>query len=210
MLRRAIVLLSLPAILATATVHAAPRGKNADATNHTHDGFFLRLALGMGHENLNVNTGDGELIDLSGFGFGLSIAIGGTIVPNLALHADIFGSGVIDPNVSQNGVELGELRDSTMTQSAIGIGATYHFMPINLYVGLSLGVGVVGLESPESNLDADPGFAMNAMVGKEFWVGDDWGIGVAAQLIYNHVPTNSDDSSSDWTSFNILFSATYN
>jgi hypothetical protein len=208
MLRYAAYLLALPATLASATIHAAPRAE--PTTVHAHDGFFLRLSLGMGYENFHLNSGRGDLFNIGGFGYGSSLAIGGCVVPNLALHADFFGSGVFDPHFEQNGVDLGELTDGQTTQNAVGFGATYYFMPLNLYVGLSLGVGFVRIDHPDLTIEPDPGFAMNAMVGKEFWVGNDWGIGVAAQFIYNHIPTENSQANSEWTSFNILFSATYN
>jgi hypothetical protein len=48
------------------------------------------------------------------------------------------------------------------------------------------------------------------LVGKEWWVGSDWGIGVAAQLLYMHVQDYTDDAGIDALAVNALFTATYN
>jgi hypothetical protein len=51
---------------------------------------------------------------------------------------------------------------------------------------------------------------MNVMVGKEFWVSDEWGIGFAGQFLFADIPTTSDDASATYLGFNLMFSATFN
>jgi len=182
----------------------------ARAKPHTHDGFLLRLSLGFGYENLSVEDGIGTSTDVGGFGAGTSIGIGGIVADNLAINADLFGAAVVSPNVEQNGVELGEADDTSVSLSGIGVGATYYIMPVNVYVALSLGFAATSITIDGSKFESDSGFAMNAMVGKEFWVGDEWGIGVAAQFIYCNVPTTSDDADASFVSGNVMFTATFN
>lgn len=196
--------LLMPALLALGTLSPA------HAEPHTHDGFLLRLSIGFGYENLGLEDGLGTTLDVGGFGAGTSIGIGGVVAPNLAINADLFAAAVVSPNVEQNGVELGKAQDTSVTLSALGVGATYYFMPINIYVALSLGFAVTSITVEGSDFESDAGFALNAMVGKEFWVGREWGIGVAGQLIYADVPTETDSSSASFISANIMFSATFN
>ena len=182
----------------------------ADSRPHTHDGFLLRLSLGFGYESLGIDDGDGTTIDISGFGVGSSIGIGGMVAENLAINADLFASTVFSPNVSQNGVELGEANDSSISLAGLGVGVTYWVMPLNLYLAGSFGLGQASINVEGTTFEADWGLAINALVGKEFWVGNEWGIGLAAQLIWSNVPTEVDSADASYLAFNILFSATYN
>lgn len=197
----------VPLVLAALLVPSAGR---ADSLPHTHDGFFLRLSLGFGYESLSMEDDEGTTVDLSGFGGGSSIGIGGMVAQNLAVNADLFASTVVSPTVSQDGEELGEAEDSSVSLVGLGVGVTYWVMPLNLYLAGAIGIGQASISVEGTTFEADWGLAVNALVGKEFWVGDEWGIGVAAQLIWSNVPTEVDTVDASYFAFNILFSATYN
>lgn len=183
----------------------------AMAAPHTHDGFFLRLATGFGYENLNLENSDSRFeMDIGGFGGGLSIAAGGIVARNLAINVDFFGAVVVSPSVQVNDVELGEASDASVVLSGVGVGATYYIMPINLYVALSVGFGIASITEDNERVETDPGFAMNLMVGKEFWVGREWGIGVALQFVHAAIPTETASTSASLTGLNVMFSATFN
>ncbi|MFO0748370.1 MAG: hypothetical protein U1F43_22310 [Myxococcota bacterium] len=182
----------------------------ADSAPETHDGFLLRLSLGFGYESWTVDDGFGTQIDITGFGAGTSIGIGGMVAPNLAINADLFASAIASPNVAQNGVDLGEASDASVSLGAIGVGVTYWLMPVNVYLAGSIGLGQASVKENGSSFDADFGLALDFLVGKEFWVGREWGIGIAGQFIYANVPTNDSEASSSYMAFNVLFSATFN
>lgn len=176
----------------------------------THDGFMLRLSLGIGYESLTIDDGVGTELKVSGLGGGSSIGIGGMVAPNLAINADLFASSVFSPSVSQNGVDLGDANNTSITLVGIGAGVTYWIMPANIYVAGAVGLAKATIDVEGQTFDADWGLGLDILVGKEFWVGAEWGVGVAAQLIWSNVPTVTDASSASWLAFNILFSATYN
>ena len=48
------------------------------------------------------------------------------------------------------------------------------------------------------------------MVGKEWWASENWGLGMAADLVYSRIPDSS--GSATWNGFGagVLFSTTYN
>jgi hypothetical protein len=209
--------ITLPALVATAA-HAAPprrtrrpepaqRREEIDPKAYRHEGFFLRLALGPGYQSLEVDAGF-DTLELDGVGFGSSVAIGGIIQPNLALHADFFAAAIVNPNATLNGVERGEL-ESSVSVSGVGIGATYFFMPSNMYASFSLGLGTLTFEFDGNTSESESAFALNAVVGREFWVDPEWGVGVAGQFTYLDVAEDG-RSLGDYRAFNLLFSATYN
>jgi len=182
-----------------------------------HDGFFLRFALGIGgaswSEADTVEAGLGGDLEVSGVGSGLEIAIGATVTDNLAIHATLFGMGVSDPDVTVGGTALGKAENTTLTGRAIGVGLTYYLMPINVYLSGSIGVGSARFtfnsgKSDEIKIDTQDGYALDLIVGKEWWVSDQWGIGIAAQLVHMNVPDV--DTTLVGTGYHLMFSATYN
>ena len=92
----------------------------------------------------------------------------------------------------------------------IGLGITYYIMPVNIYVGGTVGIGQVVFEDERGHREGtDMGFVGNAIVGKEWWVGEDWGIGLAAQFL-GVVADDEILGDVGGTAINLLFSATYN
>jgi hypothetical protein len=202
---------------------------HAPTSRHAHEGFYLRLALGVGAGGL---AGDNHIrgrhdpreihkIDLSSGGFGTSIAIGGAIVENLILDADLFHATIFNPSVQVDGRGAGDANKLNPDLGDIGVGedfeliglgggVTYYFMPINLYLAGSVGLGQVAfVDSRGNRAGSDVGLGVNFMVGKEWWVAMDWGIGVAGQLI---VVRTSDDVLGGVSALaaNLMFTATYN
>jgi hypothetical protein len=185
-----------------------------------HDGFFLRLAIGMGGGALggDDHTLEATETGVSGFGLATDIAIGGAIVENLILHADIYQVTLFNPTVHVDDEDAGdadEVGDSygvgqDVRMAGLGIGVTYYFMPVNVYLSGSIGLGQAVFEGDHGDTEgSDLGFGFNAMIGKEWWVGADWGIGAAAQLL---VISAEDDvlGNINGLAAGVLFSATYN
>jgi hypothetical protein len=170
---------------------------------YSHDGFFLRLALGFGGGSVGNSH-----VRWSGPSLGMGMAIGGSIVENLALHADFQNTFVLSPTQDIDGKESTFEGDLQLT--SMGIGATYYFMPIDLYLSANLGLGVTSFENNAGQqFDTGAGPVLNALVGKEWWVGAEWGIGVAAQLLVMSVKDDIDGRLTAGA-LNLLVSATYN
>ena len=56
--------------------------------------------------------------------------------------------------------------------------------------------------------ESEYGIGFNAMVGKEWWVGEDWGIGATGYLSYGTMKDK--DYTINYFYVGVLFSATYN
>lgn len=174
---------------------------SALAQSETHDGFFLRLAPGFGHMESKSNgvTFDGT----DGY---FSLMLGGAIQENTILHVELATGTITDPS-GTGGVQM----DGDLSTSIFGIGMTQYFMPANAYVSFSVGPASQSLDSHGTTFESDRGLGVNVTVGKEWWVSDNWGLGVAGHLLYANVG-GGDLSSSDikTLAYGILFSATYN
>jgi len=169
-------------------------------------GFFLRLSTGIGGAKTAADDGLVEA-RLSGLSGDPNFAIGGTITPNFALHATLWGWSVGDPTLEVNGVEAA-LNSSKVTLGALGIGITYYFMPVNLYLSPSIGFGALNFEVLGIDAESDTGVAFDFSVGKEWWVSDRWALGIAGGLGLHSIPDGGDD----WkgSSFAVRFTSTFN
>ena len=175
-----------------------------------HDGFFMRLSLGGGSGNASVEE-SGVKAELKGGAADMNLAFGGMVSKNLALHGTMWGWGVQDPDAEIT--SLGTLsQNGYLGMSAIGPGVTYYLMPANVYFSGSIGIGsLTGSDDLDGNTGT--GFALDATVGKEWWVGPNWGLGFAGDFTYLSAK-DSDFSifNESWsvTSFGLRFSATFN
>lgn len=170
-----------------------------------HSGLFMRVTLGPGGASASEEAFGSET-RIGGFGWLFEASLGGAVAPNLVLHGSIFYSGVPDPNVEQDEEDLPGA-DALFTTSALGIGVTYYFMPTNMYVSGAFGFGVATFEDRFGVGDSDPGPALNLLIGKEWWVASEWGIGVAGRLFYMNL---HNIERLEVTGLGLLFSATYN
>jgi len=178
----------------------------AQAGFHRHDGFFLRLSEGLGYGQATASD-NGNDYKYSGITTIMDIAIGYSVIENLAITADLFGGIQINPkrtvnghSVSTSGIQLDSL--------GFGVGATYYFMPLNLYANLGIGVAEMVLDAGNTRSETNTGGGFHVGVGKEWWVSDNWGLGLAGQFFYMAVPV--EDVTFHDIGFGVSFSATYN
>lgn len=194
---------------------------------HEHDGFFLRMLYGVGYAKMIEKNVLGSDMTFSGVCNASRIQIGGTISDNLILYGE---SGIVmqlDPSVEWNGNTISN-QDVSIYVADFGGGITYYFMPSNIYLSFSLLLStsssgydkIVGKEKGWFDLgygdSSELGFGLNAMVGKEWWVGEQWALGVAVYGYYSTMKDKATTEGIDYEydinnfSIGVMFSATYN
>lgn len=177
---------------------------------HMHDGFFLRLAPGVGAMSTSEKVGANKY-EYGGASGHFNFAIGGAVVENFIVHLDLSSTSMSEPKLKVNGQSTTGATGDHAT-SVLGLGLTYYF-PANIYLTGAVGTARTSVKVNGKTYDTDRGVGFNLMVGKEWWVSDNWGLGVAGQWLYTKCPdkpingTTPDVTSS---SLGILFSATYN
>jgi hypothetical protein len=188
--------------------------QSVDPGVERHDGLMLRFTLGLGWSSAKAMSdslsGD---ITFSGFSGGFSFDLGGTLTENLVLHVRFSDMPMVNPDVYLNGERAGEVQNASLTAVMFGPALTYYFMPANIYLTLALGLSWLTADTDQSDArSSDIGFGSNFDVGKEWWVSDNWGLGLAARFWYTHVndSESSGDSTFNMLGFSLLFSATYN
>jgi hypothetical protein len=177
---------------------------------HQHDGFYMRLYAGPGYFSAS-ETYLGETGTYSGVGVTYGAAFGGTIAPNLILYGELLGTTVTNATFSAGGQS--NLTGYDMTLFGFGPGVAYYFEPVNLYLSGTLTFTEISFSDTNTAAPVDStdlGIGLSFMVGKEWWVARDWGIGIAGQF---HIATMHDpsyDARMRASAFSLLFSATYN
>ena len=199
----AVVLLSLILVPSIDAAASSPR---------SHDGgFFLRLSAGFGHASSKVEE-SGESLEFSGGSGDVNFAIGGMVTPNLALHATLIGWLTTGPEIKicDGRCETGSDENLDFSLSGFGGGLTYYVMPSNFYLTASICAAKTTMTYDNMDRDSDYGPAIDIGVGKEWWVSDSWGLGVAGGFGYHSVSDPDFDPNWSGPSFAVRFSASYN
>jgi hypothetical protein len=185
---------------------------------HRHDGFMLRLTLGPGAGvvGFDANGSENDTAYVGG-GWASSLDIGFANGDNLTIFGRLREASLPSPAVYVNDDKVGDAESTVVTQGMLGAGISYFIMPLNMYLGAAVGLAVVSssYQRPggrERTYNGKLGFGMDLEIGKEWWVADDWGLGVAARLNFANVPGGEsvpDDADFGAVFVAILFTATY-
>lgn len=180
---------------------------------NVHDGLYLRLHLGFGYTNLKRTGSEGEEMRISGSSVSLGVAIGGTIAPNLIVFGSFIATLAEQPDVTGVG-ESAATSSGSAGIFGLGVGMAYYVQPMNIYLSGTIAGTQVDLSDAngDSVYDSKFGIGFQGLVGKEWWVSSEWGLGIAAEVILAGSMKDKTDSSVSWTAsaFNVLFSATCN
>lgn len=180
---------------------------------HRHDGFFLRLMLGAGPFTSTIDDNAGTEYECTGTAVNFRLQAGYAFTDNLILFIDNAASSIEDPEIKMNGVTVQE-EGSTIGTSDLGVGASYYFMPYNIFLSASLTMSQTSFEGDYIDGNSDIGWGIHAMAGWEWWISENWGIGAALLFSYSEQKANEELSGleNDITNryFGIMLSATYN
>ena len=198
-----------PVLAPVAAPSPAPAPVAVVSTAHRHLGFFLRMDLGLGYLDSSASQG-GIDYSISGFAVGVGIAVGGAVAENVILAGDLWGIAAVSPSMNVNGI-TGTASDSSMGLSGLGLNLTYYFMPANVYVSVTPSMVIATLTVSGVSGDTQVGFGGKVGVGKEWWVGDHWGLGLAGQFFFG-INQDQGPNPPTWTTLGgaLAFSATYN
>jgi hypothetical protein len=147
-----------------------------------HDGFYLRLALGVGTGTVEFGDAPAELGDAIETTGWLDVMIGGTPSRGLAVGGGMWMGG-FDTNEWR-----GENSDrGTVAVFAIGPFVDYFPDPREgFHFGGTVGLGGLSVDAePFSNSDerTATGGGMGAWMGYDFWVSREFSLGLAARYL---------------------------
>jgi hypothetical protein len=151
----------------------------------------------------------------SGTGISFGISAGAAIVHDLIVFGTVCFASTMGSTLSLNGYQSDTHLDLNLY--GFGAGLAYYFPSLNIYVAGAISGISADLTPTDSSSTAmgmpltKTGPGLELLVGKEWWVSDNWGLGLAGEMLQSWM-TDTGDSSVRWhaASYNILFSATYN
>lgn len=172
----------------------------------THDGIYFRFGLGFGFTSMKSDDIDTKI---SGGGGAIVLSLGGNIAQNLIIYGEIVGTTASNPTIEMGGTEF-DTDNTTAGQFGVGVGLAY-YLPSNVYFSGTIAATQLSVQVDDETVgetDFGPGFS--GMIGKEWWVSDNWGLGIAGQIMFASMK-DKDSSDVSWTSTGggLLFSATY-
>lgn len=196
-----------PAATATAAPTAAP--PPADPTVHRHLGFFFRADLGVGYLRSSASLG-GTSESIASVSIPVGFAVGGAVAENWILAAEVWGGSGPSPRISLGGSSVSP-SNSDFYLAGFGLALVHYFMPANVYLSLTPAISRLEFTFQDTSARTDYGFGAKLALGKEWWVGDHWGLGLAAEFLFA-LNADSGTNSPTWTSFGggLTFSATFN
>jgi hypothetical protein len=195
----------------------APSRGGYGPRSNDHTGVLVRLSVGVGGGGVNEDWGTSEL-KLSGGAMMHSIAIGGSVAPNLALGVDFFGFNLREPKAQWAGQSY-DTKNFGIAVGGIGFNATNYFAPSNVYLSGTIGLVQVvrsrwsssGTAQSVTSENDSRGLGLSLMVGKEWMVSREWGLGVAGQFV--SASTTKSESGKDVDAASVAlgvnFTATY-
>lgn len=170
-----------------AAVAAVSVSSTALAEPRTHDGFYFQGQAGLGYLSASQEYA-GTTTTISGVTTPVSILLGGTVGPVVigggffADHAAAPGGSVEGSGVSQSV----DLPDVTMTLVGFGVFADIYPDPTTgLHFQPFLGYAALGRSYRGETSNNDPvGPVLAIGAGYDWWVGDEWSIGVMGRFAY--------------------------
>jgi hypothetical protein len=187
----------------------APSSASPEDAYH-HHGFFIRPDLGLGYLTMSEATGTSAGTEkVSGLAGTAGVAIGGALADNLVLSLHLYDAVAVNPSVSLG--SSGSLGTSSATITGFGIGPEldYYFMPANVYLAATVAVTTLSVSVDGQSVSASAGPGGKLSLGKEWFVGNSWGLGVAGGATYASNTDTGGQGIGTWV-FALSFTATYN
>ena len=206
----------------------------ADRSRRHHDGLYFRFAggLGFGHDAMksdrtlpSLNTFPFQSPPLDGSGGGTAavteVAIGYTPAAGIALGVGIYTATIPSLTADVTDPRTGSYKYRVSQLAVIGPVADWYFFPnAGFHAQVSPGVGtyVAGaaepsLAGPQAQAHTAVGFGFMLGLGYEWWIADEWSMGLLGRVTYGAM-SGKDDREVSWTHTAyapaVLLSATYN
>lgn len=168
----------------------------AMAQDHS-SGFMLRYTAGAAYARTGQKAdlpGDPKY-NISGAALDMDLAAGFALSPNFAVHATGTFWRAFSPKVKGDFGPFsmeGKADDANLTNFGIGGGFTA-WTNSNMYVSMSVLASMLRAKYNDDESDTDWGIGGELLIGKEWWVADNVGLGLAAAGTIHYIPTKQDD-----------------
>lgn len=158
---------------------------------HFHNGFYLQMALGLGYLGASASEG-GEDLSVDGAAVTGSLWIGGSVLPGFVLGGGTLSAIAVSPHVTYtnaNYPSLNESRSSDVSLHLQMFGLVSDIYPdprTGFHFQAMIGYAVLSASRDgQSTSTNDPsGLGLMGGIGYDFWVSNEWSVGVLARFAY--------------------------
>jgi hypothetical protein len=183
----------------------------AKAEPRTHDGLYLSLDTGLGYlsTKFSVDNAPGSDATLSGITVPFEVLVGGTVGP-VAIGGGFLWDQVFSPSVDPS-PPGGTAGDVTLHMFAIHAFADFYPDPHGgFHVRPFLGyAGMVAERNGVTSNNNPGGPIFGAGVGYDFWVADEWSIGVMGRFAYAPLSYSVNGISANYSTIDPAILATF-
>jgi hypothetical protein len=191
-----------------------PAHWGTNPTARRHFGLFIRPELGLAYTS---SKGSQAGVDLSVMGSGgaFALAVGGSVSEDFIVAAQVWDFVATSPTVkiSGGGISASSSTSSGTSSGLVGYGVllNWYFQPSNLYLAVTPSLTRLVFSDPSASATSEWGFGVRATFGKEWWVSDRWGLGLAASVgLSSNKDKGTNPPTITSTGASLTFSATYN
>src|SRR5450432_1957766 len=179
----------------------------------THDGFYFRGATGLGYLSSSLSAPGQQDATMSGLALGFDAWFGGSPIPGLEIGGGLTTFDVPSPKLKTGGSSQ-SIGGHAMLD-VIGAFGDYYFDPNRgMHLEALVGLGVLGVTYSNGNSSTnDPsGLALGVGFGNDWWVSDEWSIGVLGRLIYAPLSYSAGGATAKYSTITpaVLATFTYN
>jgi len=178
---------------------------------HEHDGLYLRLGTGFGAYNERlISDSRGSRTDevqgrSTGFAVMTEFAVGGTVARGFVLGGGVYNADVLASRLSveEDAGIPDELDAASRNFTLIGPFGDWYFDPrAGFHAQAALGFAQLhGIDVSGGNVDEHRyhagGVGLMVGAGYEWWVGEQWSLGILGRLMAAAV-VGQDDDGADW------------
>jgi hypothetical protein len=155
------------------------------AAPQTHDGFQFRGGIGAGYLSLGVKADGVPDSNIHGASGSLALYFGGTVGRGLVMGGFTSVAAVAGPKLSVNGKDVGSA-SSDVSLNFFMIGPYVNWYPdptTGFHLLGELAFAAANVSDGNGNKSATPtGGAIGFGVGYDWWVSDEWSLGVLGRL----------------------------
>lgn len=195
--------------LVPALALAAPGDSAADTGSDAghESGLMLRYTVGGSYARTGqkFDTIGNPKYHVHGAAVDMSLAAGFALSDSVAVHGTALFWRAFNPSAKG---EFGGLsgtvdtENTSLTNFGIGGGVTV-WTGSNLYFSASVVASMLRVEIQDERADTKWGVGGELLVGKEWWVGDSFGIGVAAAGTIHYIPDNDLEDAKGLVGFSV-------
>lgn len=180
-----------------------PETQSASKESGTHTGFYLSLTGGLAYGAITLNATNTTFskLEANGTGFQYDCKIGAVVSEdeNLILSLDAIGRSISGPSWTLDGAAVYSTSNVAASDAMYGIGITKYFMPSNVFISGTFGLGKLQIDFGDVKDISHSGFACQLKGGKEWWGSDDLGFGIVAGVAYIAADDEPDPSNPSYS-----------